>query len=284
MIPEVVEPIPSRRTGEERVWVMPTACPVCRTDLVRPEGEKVWRCPNEACPSRGVEALIHFAGRGAMDIEGLGERTVVELWQRGMARDPGDLYSLTREQILSLPLFADKKADLVLGSIENSKQRGLVRVLVGLGIRHVGPPTARDLAQTFGSIEAIAQASQETLSAVEGVGPVIAVAIRTWFDSARNRAIVAKLQRAGVKLAEQRREATGPLAGKTLVLTGTLPTLSREQATRVIQEAGGSVVSSVSKKTDYVVLGENAGSKLARAEALGIPLLSEAALLELVGA
>ncbi|MEA2532823.1 MAG: ligase [Actinomycetota bacterium] len=281
VIPEVIAPVVSRRTGEERAFRMPEDCPVCGTPLVRPEGEKVRRCPNELCPSRGVEALFHFAGRGAMDIEGLGERTIFELWERGLVRDPGDVYSLTRDQLLSLPLFADKKADLVLSSVEASKDRGLARVLVGLGIRHVGPPTARDLTAAFGSIDAIAGASEESLSAVEGVGPVLAASIRGWFDNPRNAEIVEKLKASGVRLAEERVEATGPLAGKTFVLTGSLPNLTRDEAARLVTDAGGTVTSSVSKKTDFVVVGENPGSKLARAEALAIPVLDEAGLRDL---
>ena len=282
VIPEVIESLVSRRTGEERPFVMPTACPVCGTALVRPEGEKVWRCPNEACPSRGIEALIHFAGRSALDIEGLGEKTIFELWDRDLARDPGDLYALTRDQLLSLPLFADKKADQVLASLEASKRRGLTRVLVGLGIRHVGPPTARDLAQEFGSIDAIAAAPEEALAAVEGVGPVLAASVRGWFDSPRNQAIVEKLRAGGVVLAEERVTVSGSLSGMSFVLTGTLPSLTRDDASRLIVEAGGVVVSSVSKKTSYVVVGESPGSKLARAEALGIPVLDEKGLLSLV--
>ncbi|HEU5002071.1 MAG TPA: NAD-dependent DNA ligase LigA [Actinomycetota bacterium] len=285
VIPEVVESVASRRTGAERPFVMPSACPVCGTALVRPEGEKVWRCPNEACPSRGVEALIHFAGRSAMDIEGLGEKTIFELWDRALARDPGDLYFLTRDQLLSLPLFADKKADQVLASLEASKGRGLTRVLVGLGIRHVGPPTARDLAREFGSIDTIAAAAasnQEALASVEGVGPVLAASVASWFASERNRAIIEKLRAAGVVLAEERVSVTGPLVGMSFVLTGTLPSLSRDDATRLIVGAGGAVVSSVSKKTSYVVVGESPGSKLARAEVLGIPILDEKGLVGLV--
>jgi DNA ligase (NAD+) len=278
VIPEVVAPVVSRRTGDEQVFEMPAECPVCATPLVRPEGEKVWRCPNEDCPSRGMELLIHFAGRGAMDIEGLGERTVQELWARGFARDPGDLYSLTREQLLELPLFADKKADQVLSSLEASKERGLARVLVGLGIRHVGPPTARDLVAAFGSIDAIAAATEPELAAVEGIGPVLALSIRSWFDAGRNQRIVAKLKEAGVRLAEDRVAVTGPLSGLSFVLTGSLPSLTRDQATELITAAGGSVVSSVSRKTAYVVAGESPGSKLARAEALGVPVIGEAGL------
>ena len=281
VIPEVIAPVVSRRDGSERVFHMPERCPACETPLVRPGGEKVRRCPNELCPSRGVESLFHFSARGAMDIEGLGERTIYELWEREMVRDPGDVYSLTREQLLSLPLFADKKADLVLGSIEASKERGLARVLLGLGIRHVGPPTARDLAASFGSIDAIAAASEEELAAVEGVGPILAASITGWFSSPRNAGIVAKLRQAGVRLVEERQEATGPLAGKTFVLTGSLPTLTRDQAAAIIVGAGGAVASSVSKKTDYVVVGESPGSKLARAQALGIPTLDEAGLKDL---
>ena len=282
VIPEVIAPVTSRRTGEEQLFVMPTHCPVCGTALVRPEGEKVWRCPNEECPSRGMESLIHFAGRQAMDIEGLGERTVSGLWELGFARDPGDLYFVTREQLLELPLFADKKADQLLDSREASKERGLVRVLVGVGIRHVGPPTARDLVAAFGSIDAIAGASEDELAAVEGVGPVLAASIRSWFDNPRNQRIVAKLKEAGVRLVEERVEATGPLTGRSFVLTGTLPALTRDEATALIVGAGGSVVSSVSRKTDYVVAGESPGSKLARAEALAVPVIDEEGLRRLL--
>ncbi|MGH2690018.1 MAG: NAD-dependent DNA ligase LigA, partial [Actinomycetota bacterium] len=283
VIPQVMGPVPSRRTGEELVWTPPTECPRCQTRLVRVEGEAVRRCPNDLCPSRGVESLFHFAGRGAMDIEGLGYKTIIELWERELVRDPGDIYSVTRAQLLSLPLYADKKADLVLASVESSRERGLARVLVGLGIRHVGPPTARLLASHFGSVDAIAEATPEELTAVEGVGPVMAEGIRAWFDSERNRGIVEKLRAAGVVMSEERVERTGPLVGKTLVLTGTLPTLTREAATRLVEDAGGKVASSVSKKTDYVVAGENAGTKLTRAHELGVAVVDEARLRELIG-
>jgi DNA ligase (NAD+) len=283
VIPQVIAPVPSRRTGDEEVWKPPAVCPRCETPLVREEGEAVRRCPNELCPSRGVESLFHFAGRGAMDIEGLGYKTIIELWQRELVRDPGDIYTVSREQLLELPLYADKKADLVLASVEGSKSRGLARLLVGLGIRHVGPPTARALAAAFGSVDAIAEASVEELTAAEGVGPVMAEAIRGWFASARNRSIVEKLRSAGVKTTEERVERTGPLAGKTFVLTGALPSLSREQATKLIEGAGGKVTSSVSKKTDYVVAGESPGTKLARAQEFGVTVIDEAALRALAG-
>lgn len=278
VIPEVIAPIPSKRTGKERKFKMPTKCPVCKTALVRPEGEKVWRCPNETCPSRGIESLFHFAARGALDIEGLGGRTLYELWDRGTVRDPGDIYFITRDHLLELPLYAEKKTDQVMSSIEKSKGRGLARVLVGLGIRHVGPPTARLLAQEFGSIDAIAEATEEQLTAIDGVGPIVARAITEWFDSLRNREIVGKLKNAGVVLSEERKRFTGPLAKKTFVLTGSLPNLSREEATKLIEEAGGKVASSVSARTDFVLAGESPGSKIDKARDLGVTIIDEEGL------
>lgn len=282
VIPEVIAPIPSKRTGKELKFKMPVKCPVCKTALIRPPNEKVWRCTNETCPSRGIESLFHFAARGAMDIEGLGGRTLYELWDRGIVRDPGDIYFITREQLLELPLYAEKKTEQVMSSIEKSKTRGLARVLVGLGIRHVGPPTARLLAGEFGSIDAIAEATEGQLTAVEEVGPVVARAIKEWFDAPRNRGIVEKLKKAGVVLTEERKQATGTLVGKTFVLTGTLPNLTREEASQLIEEAGGKVASSVSKKTDYVVAGESPGSKIDKARELGVSIIDEKGLRRLV--
>jgi DNA ligase (NAD+) len=282
VIPEVIGPIPSRRTGKEKRFKMPARCPRCNSVLVRPAGEKVTRCPNDQCPSRNVEALFHFAGRGAMDIEGLGYKTIIALWESGVVQDAGDIYSITREKLLELPLFADKKADLVMSSIERSKERGLARLLVGLGIRHIGPPTAQLLAREFRSLDAIASASEEQLTAIEGVGPIVARSIREWFDSSRNQKIVEKLRRAGVRLTEEKTEVKGPLLGLTFVITGTLPTFSREEASRLIEEAGGKVGSSVSRKTDYLVVGETPGSKLSKAQELGVKTLDEEGLRELI--
>ncbi|MGH2771649.1 MAG: helix-hairpin-helix domain-containing protein, partial [Actinomycetota bacterium] len=246
--------------------------------LERPEGEAVWRCPNEDCPSRGVEGLFHFGSRGAMDIEGLGYKTVIALRDMGFVKDLGDLYSLTKDDLLQLPLFADKKADQLLESLEASKKRGLARVLVGLGIRDVGPPTARALARHFGSIDRLALAGAGELMEVEEVGPIVAGRIRSFFDSSRNRRIIDKLAAAGVKMEDDSPAApTGPLSGKTLVITGGLSAYTRDQAVKAIEQAGGKVASSVSKKTDFVVAGENPGSKMARAEALGVTIIDEAA-------
>jgi DNA ligase (NAD+) len=282
VIPEIVAPVPTRRTGKEKVFKMPAKCPVCGTPLVRPEGEAARRCPNEDCPSRNIESLGHFAGRGGMDIDGFGYKTVVALKERGLLQDPGDIYSITREQLLELPLFADIRADNLMTAIERSKERGLARVLVALGIRHVGPPTARILANEFGSIEAIAAASVEQLTAIEGIGPIAARTIQEWFASERNQRMIEKLRSAGVRLTEERVEVSGPLAGKTFVITGTLPSLSREEATKRIEEAGGKVTSSVSKKTDYLLRGENPGTKATRAEALGVEIIDEKGLTRLL--
>ncbi len=283
VIPQVIAPIPSKRTGKEQEFRMPTHCPICATKLVRVDTEAVWRCPNDECPSRSVEELFHFGGRSAMDIEGLGYKSVIALRDMGFVKDPGDLYFLTREQLLQLPLFAEKKADQLLASIERSKQSGLARVLVALGIRDVGPPTARLLAEEFGSLDRISAASEEELEAIEGIGPIVARRIREFFASPRSQGIIRKLKQAGVKLEQDRTETPeGPLSGKTFVLTGGLERWSRDEAAKLIEQAGGKVAPSVSKKTDYVVVGENPGSKLARAEALGIPLLDEEGLRELL--
>ena len=282
VIPEVIAPVPTRRTGKEKPFKMPANCPVCGTKLLRPEGEAVRRCPNEECPSRNIESLFHFTGRGGMDIEGFGYKTIVALRERGLLNDPGDIYSLTLDQLLELPLFAEIRADNLMRSIEKSKDAGLARVLVALGIRHVGPPTARLLASEFGSMSAIAKASEEELTAIDGVGHVAAQTIREWFSSERNRRIVEKLERAGVKMTEERVSISGPLVGKSFVITGTLPTLSREAATEMIEAAGGKVTSSVSKKTDYLLVGENPGSKLARAESLGTEIIDEEGLKKLL--
>ena len=283
VIPQVIAPVPSKRTGKERNFVMPTKCPTCKTSLVRKEGEAVWRCPNDECPSRGIEALFHFGSRSAMDIEGLGYKTVIGLRDMGFASDPGDIYALTRDQLLQLPLFADKKADQLLDSIEASKTRGLSRLLIALGIRDVGPPTARHLAQEFGSIENIANASPEQLQDVQDVGPVVAERIFEFFRSERNRMILHKLEEAGIVMTEARSASSdGHLVGKTFVLTGGLEGLSREEAQHLIEAAGGKVTSSVSKKTDYVVAGASPGSKLAKAQELGVAILDEGAFKELV--
>jgi DNA ligase (NAD+) len=282
VIPEVVAPIVSTRTGKEKKYRMPKKCPACKTDLVRPEGEVATRCPNLACPAQVVGRLAHFAGRGAMDIEHLGGVTISTLAERGMVKDFGDVFSLTADDIATLPGFKDKSITNLLQAIDGAKQRPIDRLLYGLGILHLGATGARALADAFGSIDAIAKAAVENIAAVDGVGPVIATSVREYFDRPQTRELIDKLARAGVRLAEERKKVTGPLAGKTFVITGTLDRWSREEAKELIEAKGAKVTSSVSKKTDYLVAGDAPGSKLDKATQLGVEVLDEAGLEKLL--
>ncbi len=286
VIPEIVGPVLSKRPPDARPWRFPGRCPSCGTRLVRPEGEADHRCPNPACPSRNVEWLFSFASRGAMDIEGLGYMTVMQLLERGLVKDPGDLYTLTAEDLAKLEGFAEKSISNLLEAIERSKDRPLWRLLVALNIRHVGAHVAQLLAKEFGSVDALAAASVEEIDAVPGIGPAIARSVAEWFRDPANRALIEKLRAAGVRMADEAPAVPaeeGPLAGRTIVLTGTLPSLSREEATRLAEEAGARVASSVSRKTDFVVAGENPGSKLAKARELGIEVIDEAEFLRRLG-
>jgi len=279
VIPEIVGPVLAKRAKRARVWKMPAACDACGTPLVRREGEADWRCPNRrGCPSQGLEWLFHFAGRGAMDIEGLGYMTVMRLLEKGLIEDPADIYALDADKLAELPGFKDKAITKVLGSIETSEDRPLWRLLVGLNIRHVGGHVAQVLADAFGSIDAIAAASEDQIDAVPGIGPEIAATVREWFDEAENRQLIEKLRAAGVRLADERRVeevAPGPLDGLSVVLTGGLEGMSREEAGAAAEAAGARVTSSVSKKTAFVVAGENPGTKLAKAEQLGVEVIDE---------
>lgn len=282
VIPEVVAPVPSLRTGSERPFAMPSACPSCGGPLVRPEGEATRRCENYACPAQVWGRVVHFASQSALDIEGLGERTAQALIDQGLVRDPGDIYSLTAEAIGTLPGFKDKSVKNLLAAIEASRHRPIERVLIGLGIRHVGSTVAVRLADAFGSIPKLAEATEEEIAAVDGVGPIIARAVIDHFAREESRRVLHKLAQAGVRLAEERGPRTGPLTGLTFVITGTLEHLSREEAGRRISELGGKVTSSVSKKTSYVVVGEAPGSKLEKATRLGVSTLDERAFLALL--
>ncbi len=286
VIPEIVGPVPSKRPHNAKPWRMPKRCPSCKTELVRPDGEVDYRCPNKAgCPDQAVEWTFSFAGRGAMDIEGLGYMTVIALLDKGFIRDPGDIYSLTAEQLAELDGFAEKSISNLLAAIEGSKDRPVWRLLVAMNIRHVGTHVAQVLARAFGSIDAIAGASEEEIDAVEEIGPEIARSVFEWFHDPDNLALVERLRAAGLRMADERvAEAPGgPLAGKTIVLTGGLETMSRDEATRLAQEAGARVASSVSKKTDFVVAGENPGSKHDRAVQLGVEIIDERELLRRLG-
>jgi DNA ligase (NAD+) len=283
VIPEIVGPVPAKRPKGARPWKMPKKCPSCGTELVRPAGEVDWRCPNKAgCPDQSVEWLFHFAGRGALDIEGLGYMTVMALLKEGLIQDPADIYALTADDLQRLDGFAEKSIENLLRSIDASKDRPLWRLLVGLNIRHVGSHVAEVLSSAFLSIDALAAASEDEIDAVPEIGPTVAATVRAWFDEEENLALVEKLRKAGVRLEDPPPADTGPkpLEGMTIVLTGGLDTLSRDEATRLAQQAGARVSSSVSKKTDFVVAGENPGTKLDQAIKLGLDILDEAAFLE----
>ncbi len=281
VIPEVVGPVLELRKGRRLVqWAMPQACPACRSPIERAEGEAMAYCTNAACPAQRKERISHFASREAMDIEGLGEKIAEQLVDANLVEDVGDLYTLTAAQIGALPRSGDKSAANLVQSIAASTARPFWRVLFGLGIRFVGGQTAQLLADEFTDIDALAAA--DDLTGVEQIGPKIAAGVAQFFRERHNRTVVEKLRRAGVTLrGESRRRAAsggGKLAGKVFVLTGTLDGMTREDAAAAIVEAGGKVSGSVSKKTDFVVAGDKPGSKLAKAESLGVPVIDEDAL------
>jgi DNA ligase (NAD+) len=286
VIPEIVEPIVSRRTGKEKIFHIPTHCPVCSSDVIKPEGEAMHRCTNTACPSQALERIKHFVSRGAMDIDGVGEKLCQALFEAGLIKDAADLYSLTNEQLLSLERMADKSVSNVLNSIEKSKDRPLARVIFALGITHVGEQYAELLAENFNSIKDLAKASQEELSDLPSIGPKIAESIVAFFRQEGNKQIIEKLRKAGVRLkkekAKEARPEELPLAGLEFVLTGKLESFSRSEAEAKIKALGGKASSDVTRKTSYVVVGADPGSKLAKANKLGTKMLSEAEFLELL--
>ena len=278
VIPEVVGPVLSKRKKGARRWRFPKTCDSCGTELVRKEGEAYWRCPNKrGCPSQNVEWLFAFASRGAMDIEGLGYKTGMLLLDMGWVKDPGDVYSLTEEQLAQLPGFKEKRITNLVQAIEGSKDRPIWRLLVALNVPHVGSTVAQTLARAFGSIDALAGATEEQIDDVEGIGPEIARAVHAWFADKENRRLLERLRKAGIRMEDELTEPEGEqtLAGVTMVLTGGLSSMSRDEATAAAQAAGAKIASSVSKKTDFVVAGENPGSKLAKAEELGVEVIDE---------
>ena len=284
VIPEVVSVLLDKRDHAAPAFSMPRHCPVCSSPAVREEGEADFRCTGGLfCSAQRKQAILHFAQRRAVEIEDLGDKLVDQLVDAGWVKTLPDLYRLTRDQLIGLDRMAEKSANNLLQSLENSKQTTLPRFVYGLGIRHVGEATAKDLAKHFGSLQAIMDASIEQLLTVNDVGPVVAHSLRTFFDQAHNREVVQQLRDGGVHWEEFEPGARLdlPLSGHTYVITGTLPTLSREQAQVLLEQAGAKVAGSVSKKTTAVVAGEAAGSKLDKAIALGVPVLDEAALLAL---
>jgi len=296
VIPQILGPVPERRTGAERPVTVPTHCPVCGTAAVRDEAEVASYCPNLACPGRRLEALAHFVSRAGMDIRGLSYQRLEQLIGAGLVSDAADIYLITAEQLVptkgatgdepsgGVPGFQMKSATALVDAIEASKQQPLSRLLNALGIRHVGAESAKLLARNFGTMEALDAATLEEIEALHGVGETMAASVRAWLDDPTMRDLVARLRAAGVRMEEPRAaSADGVFKGLKIVLTGTLPTLSRPEATELIENAGGKVTSSVSKATDLVVAGEEAGSKLEKAQALGIAVIDEAELLRRLG-
>ncbi len=287
VIPEIKGVIAERRPRGAQPFVMPTTCPICNSAVVRLPDEAIARCSGGLfCPAQRKQALLHFAGRRAMDIEGLGDKLVDQLVDAGIVHTPADLYKLGLANLAALERMADKSAANVVAAIDKSRKTTLARFIFALGIRHVGEATARDLAAHFGALDPLMEAGEAALLDVRDVGPVLAESIARFFAEPHNREVIEQLRAAGVTWPEgaPQRAPAGPLAGVTVVLTGTLPTLARDDAKALIESAGGKVAGSVSAKTHYVVAGADAGSKLAKAESLGIPILDESGLQALVAA
>lgn len=284
IIPEVVEPLTTLRDGTEQAFVMPTHCPECNTKLIKHKtADAVWRCPNEACPSRAWKRIEHYASKTALDIEGLGEKNVIALMQAELVADQADIYGLKAEAILALDRFAEVSANKLVTAIQAKTQPPLARFVYGLGIRHVGTQTAIDLANHFKTLEDIQAATIDQLAEVEGVGEVVAESVVEWFSEPRNQALLKKFKQHKV-WPQAVQHVGGPLSGKSFVVTGSLTTMGREQAAERIRALGGTFQSSVGKDTDFLVVGENVGaSKLAKADKLGTERLTEADLLKLLG-
>jgi DNA ligase (NAD+) len=274
VIPKIVEVDKEHPRGKEEIEA-PEKCPVCGTKVVRTEGEVDYRCVNANCPAKLLGTILHFASRGVMNIDGMGEALVTQLIERGLVKNVADIYDLTKEKLLGLERFADKSAQNIIDEIEHSKKLPLERVIYGLGIRFVGERTAQFLAEHFGSMEELEKASAEELQEVDEVGPRIAESIAEFFSIAANRKLVGRLREAGLTLTGHKKQRGTKLAGKTFVLTGTLAHFTRDEAKKMIEDAGGKVTGSVSKKTDYVVAGSDAGSKLDKAKDLGVAVIDE---------
>ena len=283
VIPQVVGPLRERRDGSERAFRMPNRCPACGTAAEHPADEVITYCPNVSCPGRILEGIVHFASREAMDIRGLGYERVRQLLDEKLIDDVADLYELHADQLAQLERFAEQSASQLVQAIAASRTRPLSTLLFGLGIHHVGKSVAVLLARRFGTMAALRDATEETINAVPGVGPVIAAAVHRFFRTPRNRDLVERLEGLGLGMSEpEAAVANGPFVGMTVVLTGTLPTLSRADATALVERAGGHVTGSVTKKTSFVVAGSDAGSKLEKATTLGIPVIDEPELLRRV--
>lgn len=284
VIPQIIGPVPARRTGDERVWSMPSHCPVCNAAVERDADLAAIYCPNVACPGRQLEAMVYFASRAAMDIRGFSYARIEQLLGTGLVRDVADLYALTVDDLLALDGYQKKSATTLIAAIDASRAQPLARLLTALGIPHVGEAAARLLARHFGSMRELSSASVEQIEAIRGLGGVIAQSVASFFHNPSVRTLLEKLQQAGVTLDEPTQvTASAVFTGQTAVITGTLPTLSRSQAAALIEANGGRVTSSVSKATSFVLAGTEPGSKLDKAKALGVPIIDESELFHLIG-
>jgi len=283
IIPEVVEPLITLRTGAEQPFVMPTHCPECNTKLVKYKDEDAaWRCPNEHCPSRVWKRIEHYASKAALDIEGLGEKNVIALLNAGLVKNIADIYKLTQEEVIKLDRFAEVSANKLVTAIQAKKNPPLPRFIYGLGIRHIGTQTAIDLANHFRAIEKLAEATIDELAQVEGIGDVVAESVVEWFSEPKNQKLLEKFKSLGV-WPETVKQVGGKLSGLNFVVTGSLATMSRDEAAEKIRSQGGTFQSSVGKDTDYLVVGANVGaSKLAKAAKLGTKQISEDDLLAML--
>jgi DNA ligase (NAD+) len=285
IIPEVVEPLVKLRDGSEKKFIMPTHCPDCNTKLVKAKAEEaVWRCPNNACPSRSWKQIQHYASKAAVDIDGLGEKNVIALLQANLIKDAADIYTIKKEDLLKLERFAEISATKLVKAIQGKKSPPLPRFIYGLGIRHIGTQTAIDLATHFKTLNKLSNSTIDGLAEVEGIGEVVAEALVEWFEEPQNKKLLEKFDKLGVK-PESAREIKGPLTGKNFVVTGSLESMSREEAGERIRALGGTFQSSVGKETDYLVVGANVGaSKLAKADKLGTRQIDEDKFLKMLEA
>lgn len=284
VIPQIIGPVPERRMGEEQQWHMPTHCPACNTPVARDADLVAVYCPNVGCPGRQLEGTVYFASRGAMDIRGLSYARIEQLLNAGLVHDVADLYSITAEQFLALDGYQKKSAEALVTAIQQSRAQPLSRLLTALGIPHVGEAAARLLARHFGTLQTLMEATEEQVEEIRGLGAVIAQSVASYFRDPSVRVLMEKLNAAGLNTEEPRQRASsGALSGQTIVITGTLPTLSRTQATELIEAHGGRITSSVSKATTFVLAGAEAGSKLDRAATLGVSVVDEAELFKRIG-
>lgn len=283
VIPEIVKAIKSKRTGKEKRFVMLSRCPVCGSDVVKKKGEVVARCPNPNCPAQVKESFKHFVSKGAMNIDGLGDKIISQLMRKGLIDEEADLYGLGMDDLLKLDKIKEKSATNLLRAIQNSKKTTLARFIYALGIRHVGEYVAAILADHFGDIERLGKATEEDLIAIDGIGPQIAESISAYFEDHHNRNHIKRLIQTGIELEAPSRPPSSPAAGKTFVITGTLSSMKRSEAKEVITRNGGRMASSVGGNTDYLIVGESPGSKLRKSKDLGVAILSEDEFLKLLG-